>query len=228
MKKFVILFYIVLLGFATIITLWYFKYYQPFQNIRNAESRKVYRVPHLKKTTSKKKVALHNRSVQTPSNNQDKQKEITYDLLPEYTDTDEPIANTINQETTTPSKTLESRDTETFDAEAWESFLESELQALYAEIDEKYPELVGIASLTEEEVHTLFPTLEARVAISERASQAHDEFMGRFVEIFSQMPQNRQVMAISHAREVVAKNWGEEFADKVIDLMLTDLDIPPP
>ncbi len=230
MKKFVSPLYIVLLCFVAVITIWYFGHYQPGQKILNAEPRKVYRALPLKSSPFNV-VEPHNRSVDietvvdTPG---DKQKEITDDLGPEYANTEERTVNTIDQENTTPSKASESPDAENFDAEAWESYLESELQVLYAEIDEKYPELVGFASLTEEEAHTLYPTLEARVVIGELAAQAYDDFMGRFVEIFSQMPQSRQVMALSFSREIVAKNWGEAFADEIINTLLTELDIPSP
>ena len=94
--------------------------------------------------------------------------------------------------------------------------LASQIEALTAQMEEKYPELTALPYLSLDEINELYPTPEARAALHEQSVKAQEEFMGGFRALFSEVPEEVMEESLLVIREMFTDSWGTETADLVI------------
>lgn len=94
--------------------------------------------------------------------------------------------------------------------------LASQIEALTAQMEEKYPEVTALPYLSLDEINELYPTPEARAALQEQSLKAQEEFMGGFRSLFSEVPEGVVEESLLVIRELFTDSWGAETADLVI------------
>ena len=87
---------------------------------------------------------------------------------------------------------------------------------LTEEINEKYPEVMALQSMTPREIHELYPTPEERAALQSKAQKAREEFFDGMRPLFAKLPKDVVEENFSLARKHFAQTHGGEIADIII------------
>ena len=104
------------------------------------------------------------------------------------------------------------------------AYITSQMEKLVTAHNEKYPELVGITTVSPAEFDELYPTPEDRRNLAELAQKAQKEFMGDFRNLFSQLPADVREENLSAAREILAESIGAAAADAVMSEIRSRLE----
>ncbi len=89
------------------------------------------------------------------------------------------------------------------------------------EINEKYPDIIELSSLTPEEIKKKYPTEAALYALGERVSQFEADYKGKIRYIIKGLiisgHSDELVNSFSQMEKTFRDNWGDEAADKIME-----------
>lgn len=102
------------------------------------------------------------------------------------------------------------------DSEDFYLHLVSQLEALTAQMDEKYPEIAEISGLSLEEIRSRFPTYSDLETITEQGRKLREDYMDGLRSIFLKLPKEVREEALSALWEHFAANVGTEITDEAI------------
>lgn len=103
--------------------------------------------------------------------------------------------------------------------------IQKEFETILAEINEKYPEVREVMSISHEELHRRYPTQAARDALNERLDQMRSEFKDRAIQLLSELPTERQLEYIIRIDEQISKTHGDEAANEMTAELLDKLKL---
>ncbi len=103
------------------------------------------------------------------------------------------------------------------------------IAVLTAEINEKYPDIIELFSLTPEEILQKYPTEADLNALEERALQYESEFLEDMRGVVKALVWTDHteyiVDALSQIRKTLSENWGDQVADKIMKNIEAKLDL---
>ncbi len=138
------------------------------------------------------------------------------------------IGEVLDDETPTDISALTDADIATLDHEALHAKIErigKEFESILAEINEKYPEVQEVMSISHEELHKRYPTQASREALNERLDQMRSEFKDRAIQLLSELPTETQLEYIIRIDEQISKTHGDEAANEMTAELLDKLKL---
>ena len=99
----------------------------------------------------------------------------------------------------------------------------TELQDLFKQWENKYPELVEISKMSRADFDAKYRTPESRSAIGKKAQEANTEFTSQLRAIIQQWPEDIKEEGFSQFRQQFTELWGAEAAEVVIKKLRADL-----
>ncbi len=107
-----------------------------------------------------------------------------------------------------------------FDAAAAEEAriagIASQIEKLGIALNEKYPEIAQLATVSPAELEELYPTSEDRQELAELGQKVLAEFTGEIRSLFLQLPANVQEDSFDEVREHFTTYMGQEMADAIM------------
>ena len=100
-----------------------------------------------------------------------------------------------------------------------------EIGSLTHKLNEKYPELTALSSMTLDEINALYPTAEEKAVLMALSEQAQTEFRTDFRDLFSMVSPEVIDESFAIVRRMFAENWGTDTADQVIDELRRQLEL---
>lgn len=100
-----------------------------------------------------------------------------------------------------------------------------EFETILAEINERYPEVNEVMSISHEELHKRYPTQASRDALNERLDQMRAEFKDRAIQLFSELPTEMQLEYIIRIDEQISKTHGDKAANEMTAELLDKLKL---
>ncbi len=100
-----------------------------------------------------------------------------------------------------------------------------EFETILTEMNERYPEVNEVMSISHEELHKRYPTQASRDALNERLDQMRAEFKDRAIQLFSELPTETQLEYIIRIDEQISKTHGDEAANEMTAELLDKLKL---
>ena len=100
-----------------------------------------------------------------------------------------------------------------------------EFETILTEMNERYPEVNEVMSISHEELHKRYPTQASRDALNERLDQMRAEFKDRAIQLLSELPTETQLEYIIRIDEQISKTHGEERANEMTAELLDKLKL---
>lgn len=100
-----------------------------------------------------------------------------------------------------PDEPLEAPD----DPEAW---VTEQLEIINASIEEKYPEIYALGTMTPEEIYERYPTEESRAQLAGLAQEVQSEFFGELRQLLSRLSSGLRAEFLMTLETQLSENWG--------------------
>lgn len=100
-----------------------------------------------------------------------------------------------------------------------------EFGTILAEINEKYPEVREVQSLSYKELHKRYPTQASQDALNERFNQMRDEFKDRAIQLLSELPTEIQLELIIRIDDHITDTLGDDRANEMTAELLSKLKL---
>ena len=107
--------------------------------------------------------------------------------------------------------------------QSWHAKWEKDMAALSADLDEKYPDLVKLTSLSLEEIQARYSTKSDLDVLGERIEAMRSEFQTRLNTLVKEIPADHQVEFIIMVGDMASANWSREIADEIISDFLINI-----
>ena len=108
------------------------------------------------------------------------------------------------------------------DPEAW---ITEQLEIIGATIEEKYPEIYALGTMSSEEVYKRYPTAKSREQLAVLAQEAQSEFFGDLSQLLSRLPSDLREEYLMTLETLLSKNWGDDAAREMVEIIRRDLDL---
>ena len=100
----------------------------------------------------------------------------------------------------------------------------SQIEKLGRALNEKYPEIAQLATVSPAELEELYPTPEDRQALAELGQKALAEFTGEIRSLFLQLPADVREDSLAEVREHFTTYMGQEMADAIMNELRSRLE----
>ena len=94
--------------------------------------------------------------------------------------------------------------------------LVAQVEKLTSAINEKYPEITLLATVSPTEFDELYPTPEEQIELAQTLEKARGEFLGEFRSLFSQLPPDVREKALDGAHDHFTTYMGQGMADAIM------------
>ena len=92
----------------------------------------------------------------------------------------------------------------------------SQIEKLGIALNEKYPEIAQLATVSPAELEELYPTPEDRQELAELGQKVLAEFTGEIRSLFSQLPADVREDSLAEVREHFTTYMGQEMAEAIM------------
>ena len=100
----------------------------------------------------------------------------------------------------------------------------SQIEKLGIALNEKYPEIARLATVSPAELEELYPTPEDRQALAELGQKVLAEFTDEFRSLFSQLPADVQEDSLAEAHDHFTTYMGRGMADAIMTELRSRLE----
>ena len=107
------------------------------------------------------------------------------------------------------------------DPEAW---ITERMEIINASIEEKYPDIYALGSMTQEEVYKKYPTAESRAQLASLAQEVQSEYFGELRQLFLRLPSDSRAEFLMTLEIQLSQNWGVDAAREMVEIVRRDLD----
>ena len=108
------------------------------------------------------------------------------------------------------------------DPEAW--FTE-QMDIINASIEEKYPEIYALSTMTQEEIYKKYPTAESRAHLGVLAQDAQSEVFEELRQSFSNVSSDLRAEFLMTLERQLSQNWEDAAVREMVDIIRRDLDL---
>ena len=108
------------------------------------------------------------------------------------------------------------------DLEVW---IKERMEIINASIEERYPDIYALGSMTQEEIYKKYPTAESRVQLASLAQEVRSEYFGELRQLFSRLPSDLRAEFLMTLEIQLSQNWGVDAAREMVEIVRRDLDL---